>query len=319
MQGTTGLLPAANAWFNNPGMGYFPGSTVAGFNPMQRHAWNSGINASNSVSNMGGRMMDMFSGQMPRVNAQQIGMSNMNMFNNPHLERSVNAALQQANTSFNRNVMPGLTQNSIGAGGAGGSRAGIAQGLAMGDHSRNLANTAAGMHNQNYQNALGSYLSQRGQDMSMLQGNQQANLQGQLANQSSHMQRLGMMPGMMSSYSNSQMAPYMMQNAIGNQQQQHGQSVLNSEQQRWNYYRDRPLNMLNSYAGLLGTTQGLPLQQAGQGNMAGYGLAGLGNAFMNMNWGGNNTGYTPQQTPVYGGFDQAWNTGMGNQNIGYQG
>ena len=80
----SGYAPAAQAWFQNPGMGYFPGNPVAGFNPMQKSAWGAlqsgGQMGQDFAKQMGGAFMGMVNNpynidpsQIPGVNAQQIG------------------------------------------------------------------------------------------------------------------------------------------------------------------------------------------------------------------------------------------------------
>lgn len=114
---------------------------------------------------------------------------------NPYLQNYANAIASNANDNLQRNILPGINQQYVANGGFGGSRQGIAQGLAIGDTQKAIANAQAGLYSnsygqdQQYNLGLGQlglnsnianqnfYTSQRGQDL------QQANLGAQLATQ----------------------------------------------------------------------------------------------------------------------------------------
>ena len=59
-EGAIGLLPGANAWLQNPGMGYYPNQAVAGFNPSQMAAWDLGMNGANAVRDAGANLAGGF-------------------------------------------------------------------------------------------------------------------------------------------------------------------------------------------------------------------------------------------------------------------
>lgn len=77
---------------------------------------------------------------------------------NPFLEQSITAMRESANTDLSRNQLPMIRNNAVAAGGVGGSRQGIAEGLAMSDLNRQMISTEAGMRqgqfNQDMQNQL---------------------------------------------------------------------------------------------------------------------------------------------------------------------
>lgn len=83
---------------------------------------------------------------------------------NPFLEQSIQAMRQSANQDFQRNQLPAISNNAIATGGLGGSRQGIAQGVAMGDLNQQLVNTEAGMRqgqfNQDQSNQLQALINQ---------------------------------------------------------------------------------------------------------------------------------------------------------------
>lgn len=69
---------------------------------------------------------------------------------NPLLDKNVAMALEQASQSFNRNVLPGIRGEAIGAGQYGGSRGEIAQGLAASDANRQALQAAMGAYGDQY-------------------------------------------------------------------------------------------------------------------------------------------------------------------------
>jgi hypothetical protein len=77
---------------------------------------------------------------------------------------------QQVNQNLQRNLLPGLQNAGVGGGGLGSSRLGLAQGQAVGDTSRNLANTNAQM----MLGAYGQGLTAQTQALGSLGGLQQA-------------------------------------------------------------------------------------------------------------------------------------------------
>jgi hypothetical protein len=287
----TGVLPAAAAWFQNPGMGYFPGNPVAGLNQMQRDSWGVGLDAASNIATTGQGMSNMYgsylSGGGPQVNARQVGIgSRMNFFDNPYLHQSVQNVSDEMGRNFNRNVIPGIDLESVSAGQTGSSRHGVAQGIAASDLTRQVGDASTGMYSDLYNAGMGHYLDQRGQDISIIQGNQQADLDAQLANADNAYGALNLMPQWMNAYSQSQMTPYAMMQGIGGQQRNYAQDQLNAQMDMWNWTRDNPLNRLNAYANIVSA-----MNTGGQVNTSqdpnwGAGLAGLGGALAGMNWGG---------------------------------
>lgn len=86
---------------------------------------------------------DPFSSQP--VYASSGGMSN------PYLGAQANAITQQANQNLQNNLLPAINSGAVAAGGYGGSRQGIAQGIAMGQTQQGIANALAGMYGSAYQ------------------------------------------------------------------------------------------------------------------------------------------------------------------------
>lgn len=114
---------------------------------------------------------------------------------NPYLQSYADNISQNLTQNLNNNVLPGINQQAIANGGVGGSRQGIAQGLAIGQTQRAIGDAQSQLYNnayatdQNYNLGVGNlglnsqvanqnfYTNQRGQDL------QQASLGASLANQ----------------------------------------------------------------------------------------------------------------------------------------
>jgi len=128
-------------------------------------------------------------------NVPQVGLAGMDMFNNPYLQNSIQAGMDQNNLNFDRNVLTNLDQSAIGAGASGGSRHGLAQGLAMSDLNQQNLNMASQMNERAYNQGMSNFLGQRGQDLGAQTTNAANNLQSQLANQGANLQAMGLNMG----------------------------------------------------------------------------------------------------------------------------
>jgi len=69
---------------------------------------------------------------------------------NPYLQSQQDAISNQVNTSLNTQQLPGIRRAAVAAGGYGGSRSGVAQGLAMNGANTAIANATANMQGQAY-------------------------------------------------------------------------------------------------------------------------------------------------------------------------
>lgn len=96
---------------------------------------------------------------------------------NPYLQGGLNTISSNLTNNLNQNILPGINQQALANGGVGGSRQGIAQGLAIGNTNQAIANAQSQYLNNAYQADQNFYTAQRGQDL------QQASLGASLANQ----------------------------------------------------------------------------------------------------------------------------------------
>lgn len=69
----------------------------------------------------------------------------------PYLDQQANAIKTQYGQQFNEQVLPGLRDKFVGAGGLGGSRQGIAEGLAAGRSQQGLAGALANLYGNDYE------------------------------------------------------------------------------------------------------------------------------------------------------------------------
>ena len=82
---------------------------------------------------------------------------------NQNLGGAIQAGLGQINRNFQRNIMPGINQGAAMTNTAGGSRQGIAQGLAMSDTNQQASDFVQRMMSQNYQSGIQNQLGAYGQ------------------------------------------------------------------------------------------------------------------------------------------------------------
>ena len=95
----------------------------------------------------------------------------------PFLAGTIDSALRASNNNFNRNILPGIGDAASGAGQVGGSRQGIAQGIAAGD----LMNQQTDIISQIMQSGFEQQSADRNQAISSVLGAQGQNAQNTLA------------------------------------------------------------------------------------------------------------------------------------------
>ncbi len=100
---------------------------------------------------------------------------------NPYLGQQANAITQNVTQNLQNNVLPGINSGAMAAGGFGGSRQGIAQGLAIQGANRDIANAQANLYGQAYTAdqanqtqygiaGMNNQTTQRGQDLNQQLG-----------------------------------------------------------------------------------------------------------------------------------------------------
>lgn len=119
-----------------------------------------------------------------RMGGQNLGFGNFQQPQfgpNPYLGQQANAITQNVTQNLQNNVLPGINSGAMAAGGFGGSRQGIAQGLAIQGANRDIANAQANMYGQAYTAdqanqtqygiaGMNNQTTQRGQDLNQSLG-----------------------------------------------------------------------------------------------------------------------------------------------------
>lgn len=83
----------------------------------------------------------------------------------PYLDQMASRITQQSGQALNEQALPGIRSQSIAAGGYGGSRQGIAEGLAIGRSNEALQGNLANLYNTDYQQDRNRALQQYGMEM----------------------------------------------------------------------------------------------------------------------------------------------------------
>ena len=115
----------------------FQGPRVAGFTPDQLFALDQTGPLADQLQDLGQLSLDTFRGFV-------------NPAGNPFLEGAIQATRESANRDFSRNQAPALRNTAVAAGGIGGTRQGIAEGLALSDLNRDLINTESQLRAQQF-------------------------------------------------------------------------------------------------------------------------------------------------------------------------
>jgi hypothetical protein len=123
------------------------------FTADQLNAWagNPGTQTSTSEANyMNGRTSDVRGPQYADSNA-----AGLNEYTaNPYLDNIAAGITRQSNQNLQENVLPGIGQGAQGAGAYGGSRQGIAEGLAIGRAQSGLNDSLAGLYGGDFNNSM---------------------------------------------------------------------------------------------------------------------------------------------------------------------
>lgn len=193
--------------------------------------------------------------------------------NNPYLRDTANAVTNQIGRNYSENVMPGIRSGAVGSGQYGGSRQGLAEGLALSRMNQDVAQAVAPIYSGAHENAQNRMMQTAGQLNNQAQNNMTGNvnrqfqadninvgndLQSQLANQQANMKTdqfnagLGLQNNQQEMQRAAQDVNTRMQglNALGMGQQfqdQNYQNALNTFQQPNNYDWDQ----LNRYASIV--------------------------------------------------------------------
>ena len=136
-----------NTLYDQPGPYAYPGQTTAGPDPLRQQAQQFDINyatqgAPNDVAKIG-------AGYDQLLNAPNVN-------NNPYLQQAVQGAVNPMIDNFNESILPGIRSGAMQTGQYGGSRQGVAEGIAAGKLTRNIGDISSQMYSGAYQNGMDS-------------------------------------------------------------------------------------------------------------------------------------------------------------------
>jgi hypothetical protein len=189
---------------------YYPGETTAGFTPQQQLA----MNLTENRALMGSPLVSGAQGVMYNT----LQGSYMNPESNPWLSATYQKGAQDIVNQFQQATMPEIRRQAFGAGAYGGSRQGIAEGLAGQGLATSLQNLATDIYGRNY-------LTERGYQ-------QQAMTQAPALAEADY-------------------ADIAKLAAVGEEQQAMEQALIDEAKKRWEFYQQEPWQRLGMYSNLI--------------------------------------------------------------------
>ena len=247
-----------------------------------------------SPQNMGAASMNAAHNSGYNPTGQVADFMNGEAYNNPMLDGMYDAAARRVTDTFNEDVMPGISKSAVANGGFGGSRQGIAEGLAAKEAHQGLTDLANNIYGDAYNLGFGAMsdltqtqmqggIDAAAQNANLQQGanqnnagwaqqanmtNANNNLAGQLANQSVGMQGMGMA---LNALQSNQGANLSAQNMNAGNQLASGLANMNALNNagQWNAGNATQNNQFNT-----GLNAGVSSQNAGIANNMGQFNAG---------------------------------------------
>ena len=131
--------------FSQPGPAYFPGETVAAQAPQTEEAVGA---ATDLARQQLGTINPALTGAMTR------SLDPNNVFSSPALSSAIDAAVRPVFQNFEQRVLPAIQQEASASGGYGGSRQGVAEGIAGQEALAQAGDISSTMSNQAYQLAV---------------------------------------------------------------------------------------------------------------------------------------------------------------------
>ena len=175
---------------------------------------------------------------------------------NPALQQAINAATRPITDQLLEEALPATRSGAYTTGGFGGSRQGIAEGLATGKAARAVGDTAANVANQGYQAGLGALTSAYG-DLLGASTSAYGTRQGAFSqlysnNLNAQLNALGLTPTVQAA----QTMPALTTSAVGDVQQQQQQRELDENTYRELFKQMSPLMSAQSLLALAGASPG---------------------------------------------------------------
>jgi hypothetical protein len=222
----------------------YTGSRIAGFTPEQEQAFsiiNQGVGRTAPAYEAAqGAALNSSYYQPERVQAGSFLTGNIGEYINPYVanveQRAIDAsgrALQQEKNA--------IAANAARAGAFGGSRQGLAEGVATAESARNIGDLSARLRSDAFNQAAALQAADQGRALQAAQANQAAGLQGAATNISGAT-ALGALTGQAQQGRQTEAA--LVEN-IGQQRQAQAQAALDEAYARWLEQRNYPIEGLN--------------------------------------------------------------------------
>lgn len=163
------IMNAAGTIYDQSSTGGYTGAQVAGQSADTLQAQQMARDAASSQSGIAGQasqgastglasILGMF-GNTQGQNAQnlQTAQGFLDVNNNPNLAKAADASTAAINKNLQRNILPSIGASAVDTGNYGGSRQGIAEGLAMSDANQQATDAITKMYSDAYTQGMGAY------------------------------------------------------------------------------------------------------------------------------------------------------------------
>lgn len=254
----------------------YPGATVAGFTPAQQQAQDLALGAVSGQQAAAKTAADVFTSLPSQIATSVPGLQpfvaqTQNYQTDPFsglpqadagLQSYIKASTDPLYKNLTEAVLPNVRSSAITAGGFGGSRQGIGEGLATQATAQQAGNTAANLAGAQYANNLAALQNRYATNINAEnaryatnvqadQAREQLLLQAKQGDVNAQLQLLGLTPGVQQA----QLAPALTAGGVGDTQQALNQAQLSAQIQGYNY--DQLAPFLQSQE-LLSVLQGIP-------------------------------------------------------------
>lgn len=216
----------------------YQGNTVAGMDPLQSQAINAtgqNIGATNAAFGQAGQTAASVAGYQPGSFLS----GNIGAYMNPYIQNVEQAALGNMNQAFQQGLNT-IADRSINAGAFGGSRQGVAEGVAASEMARQYGDLSAQLRAQGF-----------GQASNMMQ----SDMDRQMAGQQLNLQAAGMQGDLATAGQSAYLQSLQAAMAAGQMNQDQAQALLAQDAARYDANRNYPLEQMNVRLAALGGTQ----------------------------------------------------------------
>lgn len=259
----------------------YGGQLTAGYTPEQMAAMDyaqQGVGMTTPLYQTAAIAANQAAGYNPmQVQSQNFLQGNINAYMNPFTQQVENAALQRLESATKTGINR-IGDQARAAGAFGGSRQGIAEGVALGEASRAAGELSANLRSQAFNTGAALMQSDQGRALQAQLANQAAGLQGQQLGLSAAGQLQNIAQGAQQAR---QMDAATLE-SIGAAKQSQQQALLDEAYSRWLESRNYPIEMLNLRLGATtatpySSTQTMTGTRTGGGSGSNF-LSGLGTA-----------------------------------------